>query len=80
MSDLQVRRLSAALDVIERHSIGRVCVMSKLTPWCSKMHAHLNRINIKYSLADEDLEELKHEVRSLVLMFETLFDDVRTRA
>lgn len=46
-------------------------MMSKLTTWCSKMQTHLNKINIKYSLADKDLEELKHEVHNIVLMFET---------
>ena len=77
MSDLQVKRLSVALELIEHHSVGRVCVMSKLTPWCSKMHEHLNRLQSKYSLAEKDLEELKYEVRHLIWIFESLFHDIR---
>ena len=69
---------SIALDIAARHSVSQVHLMSKIDPWCKRMHGIIDRMARARSLRDEDLEMLREEIEALRAMVRQIFADIRS--
>lgn len=76
-SDDDIKRLSVAFQVLQRHSVGKNSMMSIIVPWTIKVKKKLNLLKHAHPAVTEDVNDLHEAISELKLMVEDVFSELR---